>query len=127
MDPLEIGKIKSGRPKPQFIISLEWVTLGTLSLAMLSMLVERVVTEAAFLFQLFSFLLLIEVGVLSTLYGAEGMRYKIIWLTFPSLSGPRRAGFRGLGAILMGTAYVIMGLVFLVFAILLAYLGAPHF
>jgi hypothetical protein len=124
MDPLDIEKIKSGRPKPRFVISLEWITLGTLTLVLLSLLAAQTTQAAIFPHQLFTFLLLIEIGVLSTLYGAEGIRYGIIWLTFPAPSGPRRAGFRGLGAVLIGTAYVLMGLTFIVLAILVAYLGA---
>lgn len=122
---MDINKIKTGRPKPRFVIALEWLTLGTLTVVLMSILLPYVVKMPQFVFQVSSFLLIIEVGLLSILYGAEGLRYRFIWFTFPTLSGPRRAGFSGLASILIGAAYVLMGLMMVLMALFLVYLSTP--
>jgi hypothetical protein len=118
---VDIEKIKSGRPKPVFIISLEWVTLLTLGALILAAAAVQFDKQAQLAVVLLSFILLIEFGLLAILYGMEGIRYKIIWLTYPTLGGPKRIGFRSLGAFLVGAAYILMGLSLIVLALMFVY------
>jgi hypothetical protein len=120
---MDIEKIKSGRMKPVFVRVLEWVMLGTLTVLFLAIVAVNLFGLSNQAAMLFSFLVMIEVGLLSVFYGIEGIKYGIIWLTFPTPSGPKRWGFNGAGAFIVGAAYVIMGLAFMVIAIAFAYLN----
>ncbi len=123
---MDIEKLKSGRPKPVFVTVLELVMLGTVGVIVLIFLGAYAGIVPESLLGLFEFLAVIEVGVLSVFYGAEGIKYGFIWLTYPTLSGPRRIGFGKLGSTLIGLVYVLMGLGFMVAAIMFAYLnGKP--
>ncbi len=118
---MDIDKIKSGRPKPVFVIALEWITLSTLAVLLLALIAFQFAKEAQQAVTVLSFILLIEFGLLSILYGIEGMRYKLIWLTYPTLFGPRRIGFSGAGSFLVSAAYVLMGLSLILLAIMFVY------
>ena len=123
---MDIEKIKSGRPKPVFVRVFEWVLLGTLTAAILIFLGSLAFKPIAPVLGLSEFLVMIEVGLLAGFYGAEGLKYGFIWLTFPSLAGPKRVGFNGLRALVVSLAYVLMGLACIIAAIMFAYLnGAP--
>ncbi len=120
---MDIEKIKSGKPKPVFVRVLEWVLLGTLTAVILLFLASFAFPALASMLSLFEFLVMIEVGILAGFYGAEGLKYGFIWLTYPSLSGPRRVGFSGFLAIFISLLYVLMGVGFIVAAIMFAYLS----
>ncbi|MFH1448420.1 MAG: hypothetical protein ABIG39_06150 [Candidatus Micrarchaeota archaeon] len=120
---MDIDKIKTGRLKPKFVVALEWLTLSTVTLALFSLLYAYFSNTEPLIFQVATFILLIEVGILSILYGAEGIRYKIIWLTYPAPSGQKRIGFGSTASIFVGLCYIIMGLALILFAILFAYLN----
>jgi hypothetical protein len=120
---MDIEKIKSGRLKPVFVRVLEWVMLGTLGVLFLAIGAANFQSEVVSLVMLLSFLVMIEVGLLSAFYGAEGLKYGFIWLTYPTLSGPKRIGFRGIGGAIISLVYVVMGLAFMVIAIAFAYLN----
>ncbi|MFH1470581.1 MAG: hypothetical protein ABIF01_02430 [Candidatus Micrarchaeota archaeon] len=123
---MDLERIKSGRPKPVFVRALEFVLLGTLSVAILVFLGSSFMPLLSEILALLEFLVMIEVGLLAGFYGAEGLKYGFIWITYPSLSGPRRAGFRGIGGVLVSLVYVLMGLGCIVAAIAFAYLsGEP--
>ena len=123
---MDIEKIKSGRPKPVFVRVLEWVLLGTLTAVVLIFLGSLVFKPIASMLSLFEFLVMIEVGLLAGFYGAEGLKFGFIWLTYPSLAGPKRVGFSGILAIFISLLYVLMGVGFIVAAIMFAYMsGAP--
>jgi hypothetical protein len=118
---VDIDKIKSGRPKPVFVIALEWVTLTTLAILLLALIASQFAKETQQAVTVLLFILLIEFGLLSILYGIEGVRYKMIWLTYPALSGPRRIGFSRTGSFLVSAAYVLMGLALILLAIMFVY------
>ena len=118
---MDIDKIKSGKPKPVFVIAMEWVTLMTLIVLLLALIASQFAKGTQQAVTVLSFILLIEFGLMSILYGIEGMRYKLIWLTYPTLSGPRRIGFGGAGSFLISAAYVLMGLALILLAIMFVY------
>jgi hypothetical protein len=121
---MDLDKIRSGKPKPRFIISLEWISILTLSALILMLIASLLNMPTAEMVTLVSFMLLIEIGLLSIFYGVEGLRYKLIWITLPNFSGPTRIGFNGTGAILVSTVYILMGLALMLLAIVSASLSS---
>ncbi len=119
---MDLNKIKTGRPKPKFVIALEWLTIASITVAACASIYSNLFSGDQLFFNIISFLVLIEIGILSILYGMEGIRYRIIWFTFPSFSGPKRKGFSGIGAFLIGGTYVLLGLFLILIAIFSAYL-----
>jgi hypothetical protein len=120
---MDIDRIKSGRPKSKFIIALEWLTIGTLTALLLGFLASSYLPFLQQAITMFTFILLLEAGLLSIFYGVEGARYRIIWLAYPTPSGSKRVGFSGKASLLVSAIYVAMGLALMVFAISFVYLN----
>lgn len=120
---MDLDRIKSGRPKSKFIVALEWLSIGTLTVLVLLFLASQFISVPQQGITLFVFLLLIETGLLSIFYGMEGARYRIIWLAYPTPSGSKRIGFSGTSSLLVGLIYILMGLALMIFAIAFVYLN----
>ena len=121
---VDIEKIRSGRPKPTFIIALEWLTIGAISALALAFVASRFFEQAWSVVILFTFILLIEVGLLATFYGIEGAKYGLIWLSVPTPSGVKRLGFGRTLSLLISLIYILMGLALILLAIVFVYVNS---